>query len=73
VKKRKKETLKCHVYVRYKTELPWLSFVKHTLDELGFSNNWLSQSVPSPFIFKSLVKSSLRDQFIQSWNSDVQY
>jgi hypothetical protein len=42
------------------------------LGELGLSNDWLSQAVPSPLNFKSLVKSKLRDQFIQSWTSDVQ-
>ena len=47
----------------------WLKFVKLTLDELGMSNIWFSQAVPSISWFQHTVKLRLQDQYKQYWGS----
>lgn len=49
----------------------WIVKVESTINNLGLSEHWLSQTVANANMFKSKVKLTLRDQFKQKWSSDV--
>ena len=69
----------CNVMYRFMFELhknntyqcPWLTFVKESLEQLGFSEYWINQSALSPHVFQNIVKSRIKDQYIQTWNESV--
>ena len=50
---------------------PWIGYVKTSLDQLSFSAYWLNQNVPSPLVFRNLIKSRIKDIYNQSWNTIV--
>ena len=50
---------------------PWITYVKSSLDGIGLSDNWLSQTVNNIYTFKTRVKSVLHDNFTQSWKSKI--
>ena len=50
---------------------PWIAKVKTLLDNLGCSEYWHTQTVPNCNVFKCKVKTILKDQYLQSWNSNV--
>ena len=50
---------------------PWITYVKSSLDRIGLSDNWLSQTVNNIYAFKTRVKSVLHDNFTQSWKSKI--
>ena len=51
---------------------PWIKFVKESLEQLGFAEYWINQSVLSPVHFQNIVKTRLKDQYIQFWNETLQ-
>lgn len=62
------------VYELHKRDIfhsPWIIYVKNTLDNLGLSNYWLSQSVNNLCSFKRKVKTIIHDNSIQKWKNDV--
>ena len=62
--------LKLHVLDTYTS--PWLKFVKDTLNNIGLSGIWNSQSPPaSRECFRQLLKVRLRDQFIHQWITEI--
>ena len=51
---------------------PWLLFIKNTLNELGYTEFWVNQSVSgSSEWFRSIVKLRLGDQFKQKWAQEI--
>jgi hypothetical protein len=50
---------------------PWIAYVKKSLQELGFAGYWINQSVLSPSYFKNIVKSRIKDQYVQMWHEQV--
>ena len=44
---------------------PWITYVNSSLDRIGISDNWLSQTVNNIYAFKTRVKSVLHDNFTQ--------
>ena len=58
-------------YSKHDSVLPWLTFVHSTLDSLGMSYVWNDQVVESPSIFKNKIKTLLKDQVVQNWDSSV--
>ena len=70
----------CHIVYRLMLELhrnnihhsPWITFVKESLEQLGFAEYWLNQFVDkSPVVFKNIVKTRIKDQYIQFWNEKL--
>ena len=62
--------LKLHVLDAYTS--PWLKFVKDTLNNIGLSGIWNSQSLPaSRKCFRQSIKVRLRDQFIHQWITEI--
>ena len=62
--------LKLHVLDAYTS--PWLQFVKDTLNNIGLSGIWNSQSLPaSRKCFRQSIKVRLRDQFIHQWITEI--
>ena len=62
--------LKLHVLGAYTS--PWLKFVKDTLNNIGLSGVWSSQSLPtSRECFRQSIKVRLRDQFIHEWITEI--
>ncbi len=69
----------CHIMYNLMFELdkqnvfhfPWINYVKSTLDDLGFSEYWQSQSIVSTEHFHNIVKARIKDQYMQSWSNDV--
>ena len=62
--------LKLHVLDVYTS--PWLMFVKDTLNYIGLSGVWDSQSLPaSRECFRQSIKVRLRDQFIHQWITEI--
>ena len=62
--------LKWHVFDVYTS--PWLMFVKYTLNNIGLSGVWDSQSLPaSRECFRQSIKVKLRDQFIHQWITEI--
>ena len=62
--------LKLHVLDTYTS--PWLKFVKDTLNNIGLSGIWNSQSLPaSRECFRQSIKVRLRDQFIHQWITEI--
>ena len=51
-------------------EMPWLTFVKKCLDDLGLSFVF-DNPVYSSSQFKNIVKQRLKDQYVQFWNNSV--
>lgn len=51
--------------------MPWISFVKNILDELGLSNVWIDQEFSSSTWLVNSVKLKLRDQAFQTWTQSV--
>ena len=49
----------------------WATRVKQLLFTNGFGYVWLNQRVPQPNTFISALVQRLRDQSIQSWNSEI--
>ena len=50
---------------------PWIVYVRTSLNQLGFSEYWLNQNVPSPNYFRNIVKLRIKDQFVQLWQSEI--
>ena len=50
---------------------PWIVQVRTSLNQLGFSEYWLNQNVPSPNYFRNIVKLRIKDQFVQLWQSEI--
>ena len=51
---------------------PWLRFVKDTINNIGLSGDWDSQSLPaSRECFRQSIKVRLRDQFIHQWITGI--
>ena len=50
---------------------PWIVYVRTSLNQLGFSEYWLNQNVPSPNYFRNIVKLRIKDQFAQLWSSKI--
>ena len=52
---------------------PYITTIKHVLDRLGYGNFWLSQGNIdlSYSSFKFKMKQRLQDQFVQSWQADI--
>jgi hypothetical protein len=46
-------------------------YVKKSLQELGFAEYWINQSVLSPSYFKNIVKSRIKDRYVQMWHEQV--
>jgi hypothetical protein len=70
----------CHILynVSYKlysddnnVKLPWINYVHNLLDSLGMSNYWMYNIPSSQQLFKNIVKTRLRDQYLQQWHSFV--
>jgi len=57
------------VYERFNVELPRLKFVHATLNSSGLIYICDQQSFESPTLFRGLVKSKIRVQYRQTWNS----
>lgn len=49
----------------------WICSIEKTLNDSGYSEYWLSQSVPSNLSLSRMVKDRLCDQFKQSWYNKV--
>ncbi len=58
-------------YLKHDQHYKWLKFVKTTLDNLGFSNIWQNQNIPSFNWFKCAVKLRISDQSLQLINNSV--
>ena len=51
---------------------PWISFIKYILDKSGYSEMWLNQEYYSNCTYvKMLLKTRLRDMFLQNWKTQV--
>ena len=50
----------------------WASLMRDTLSRLGFYHVWLEQVVANPKVFLSILKTRLRDIFIQDWTSRLE-
>ena len=51
-------------------KLPWLEHVYSTLNNLGLTFLWHTQSV-SVNIFKNMIKQRMKDQYLQYWNDEL--
>lgn len=49
----------------------WARMVKNLLGSLGFNEVWLQQGVGDEKLFLKIVKQRLRDNFIQTWNAEI--
>jgi hypothetical protein len=49
----------------------WISCIENTLNICGFSEYWISQSVPKNVALSSMVKQRLCDQYKQTWYERV--
>ena len=49
----------------------WVSHVKKLLQSNGYGYIWTNQSVNNQRSFVSAFSQRLKDQFIQTWHSDV--
>ena len=49
----------------------WLECVQNTLNNCGFSEYWIYQSVPEKYCLARMVKNRLIDQFKQNWYNSV--
>ena len=59
-------------YVNRHSAYKWLDFVKSILDECGLSYIWFNQMFDgSKEVLLHLVEQSLKDQYRQSWHSQV--
>ena len=58
-----------HIKHFYHSE--WLVCIEKVLNDCGYSEFWLSQSVPQNMNLSLLVKQRLRDQFKQSWYNNL--
>ena len=51
---------------------PWLSFVRSTLVFAGFGYVLRDQKIPRTLeYFKKVLKTRLKDQYLQTWTDDV--
>ena len=50
---------------------PWFAFINRILNISGLSNIWREQGIANEKWITNAVKQSLRDQFIQTWSSDI--
>ena len=74
-----KEDKICHIMYKLMYELdksnvfhsPWIGYVKNSLDQLGFSEYWLNQNVPPQLVFSNIIKSRIKDIYIQDWNTTI--
>ena len=46
----------------------WCTLLKHLLCNLGFYDAWLFQTVGDSKLFLNIVKTRLKDQFVQNWS-----
>ena len=56
---------------RYPNKVNWASLIRDELYNLGFNNVWQAQSVGNINKFLSILKTRLKDQFIQNWNARI--
>jgi hypothetical protein len=54
-------------------QFSWILFVKQLFNECGFSNIWETELFDNVDYLKCVIKQRLEDQFLQNWNSLVQY
>lgn len=59
------------LYQQEHMKLPWLEKIKSTLDSLGLSNIWISQSFLNTKWLASAVKLKLHDQAKQEWTQSL--
>ena len=52
-------------------KLPWLKGVFNMLDSLGLTYCWLNNVAKPIDSFKLLIKTKLKDQYIQNWQSEI--
>ena len=50
----------------------WVYMVKQLLQNLGFYDVWLSQSVGNVKLFLNVLKTRISDNFIQNWHSELE-
>ncbi|KAK6183392.1 hypothetical protein SNE40_010882 [Patella caerulea] len=50
----------------------WLITIKNTLTDCGYSYVWNSQQTPNPVKLKYELLQRLKDQYIQTWSSNIQ-
>ena len=55
-----------------KAHFKYLEFIKKNLDSLGYSYVFTSNWLPDPKQLVKLIKSRVKDQFLQKWNSDIE-
>ena len=55
----------------YPNKVNWASLIRDELYNLGFNNVWQAQSVGNINKFLSILKTRLKDQFIQNWNARI--
>ena len=53
-------------------KLYWMKCIESILNEIGLSYIWLTQSCINEIWLKTVVRTSLQDQFKQTWYSDIQ-
>ena len=50
----------------------WINYVESSLNHLGFGEYWIYQTISvSHNIFKNQIKRKIQDQFLQSWQEDI--
>ena len=52
-------------------KVSWASNVKSLLESLGLNHAWINQSVGNSKAFLSLCKQRLTDQFVQTWQAEI--
>ena len=50
----------------------WAKSVKNLLENYGFNFVWVNQGVENEELFLSIFKQRVKDNFLQSWNSDLE-
>jgi hypothetical protein len=49
----------------------WITFIKQTLDHLGMSNIWISQTFLSVKWLSQQIKTRQNDQYLQTWRNNI--
>ena len=63
------DRLLCILNINEAQGFKWIEFVKSTFDEIGLDFMYSDQQYVSADWLKTYAKQTLRDQFIQKWNS----
>ena len=68
-----KYSLLCYKFMfKSNYQCKWIKYIKQILDSTGFSDIWLNQSTNLSKHPQLLVKQTLKDNFLQDWNSQLQ-